>query len=56
MGQSLIARPLYGSREEEASFSDSRLNSLRLCLLERLGARHAVVGALSALKANGRLE
>ena len=53
MGPSLIARPLYGSRKEEASFADSRLNALTLCVLESLGVRHAVVGALSALKANG---
>ena len=52
MGESLIGRPLYGSRKEEASFADCRLNALTLCILESLGARHAVVGALSALKAN----
>ena len=53
MSQSLIARPLYGSREEEASYADSRLNALILCLLEGLGARHAMVGALPAvMKAN----
>ena len=52
MGRSLIGRPLYGSRKEEASFADIRLNALTLCLLESLGVRHAVVGALSALKAN----
>ena len=34
MGQSLIDRPLYGSRKEEASFADSRLNALTLCHLE----------------------
>ena len=50
--RSLVGRPLYGSRKEEASFADSRLNALTLCLLESLGERHAVVGALSALKAN----
>ena len=52
MGQSLIGRPLYGSRKEEASFADSSLNALTLCLLDSLGVRHAVVGALSALKVN----
>ena len=54
MGQSLIGRPLYGSRKEEASFADSRLNALTLCLLESLGV--AVVDALSALKANDTYE
>ena len=49
MGQSLLGRPLYGSRKEEPSFAGSRLNALTLCLLESLGVRHAVVGALSAL-------
>ena len=53
MGQSLIGRPLYGTRKEEEWFADGRLNALTLCLLESLGLRHAVVGALSALKANG---
>ena len=46
MGQSLIARPLYGSRQEAASFADRRLNALASCLLDSLGIRHAVVGAL----------
>ena len=50
--RSLLGRPLYGSRKEEASFADTRLNALTLCLLESVGVRHAVVGALSALKAN----
>ena len=49
MGQSLICRRLYGSRKEEASFADGRLNALTLCLLESFGVRHAVVGAMSAL-------
>ena len=32
-----------------------RLNALALCLIEGLGVRHdEVVGALSALEANGR--
>ena len=52
MGQPLVGRPLYGSRKQDASFADSRLNALKLCPLESLGVRHAVVGALSALKAN----
>ena len=56
MGQSLSGRPLHGSREEEASFADSRLNALTLCLLESLGIRHAVVGVLLALKANSPYE
>ena len=34
----------------------SRLYALTLCLLESLGVRHAVVGALSALKANDSWE
>ena len=34
------------------SFEDSRLSALTLYLLESLGIRHAVVGALSALRAN----
>ena len=52
MGQPLVARPFYGSRKEGVSFADSRLNAHTLCLLESLGVRHVVVGALSALKAN----
>ena len=51
MGQSLIGRPLYGPRKEEASSADG-LNALALCLLESLGVRHEVVSALSALEAN----
>ena len=47
-GQSLIGRPLYSSRKQETLFADCRLNALTLCLLESLGLRHAVVGALSA--------
>ena len=42
MGQSLIGCPLSGSRKEEASFADCRLNALTLRLLESLGVRHAV--------------
>ena len=52
MCQSLIGRPLYGPRKEEASFADSRLTALTLCFLESLGVRHAAVGARSALKPN----
>ena len=37
MGQSLVGRPLYGSRKKKASFAGSRLNALTLCLLESLG-------------------
>ena len=41
MVQSLVARRLYGSREEEASFAYySRLNALTLCLVEHLGVQH----------------
>ena len=35
-----------------APFADGRLNALTLCLLESLGIRHEVVGAMSAPKAN----
>ena len=52
MGQSLISRPLHGSRKEEASIADSRITVLTFCVLESLGVPHAVVGVLSALKAN----
>ena len=52
MGQPLIDRPLYGPRQQEASFPVGRLNALALRLLESLGVRHEVVSALSALEAN----
>ena len=52
MGQPLIGRPWFGPRKEEPSFADGRLDALALCLLESLGVRHEVVGALSALEAN----
>ena len=41
MGQSPIGHPLYGSRKEEASFADSRLNALALFLLESLGVERS---------------
>ena len=52
-----VNRPLVvcctvAAKRKEVSFAESRLNALTLCLLERLGVRHAVVGVLSALKAN----
>ena len=52
MSQSLTGGTFYGSRQEEASFTDSCLNALTLRLLESLGVRHAMVGVLRALKAN----
>ena len=56
MGQStdLIGRPLYGSPKRGASFVDSRLIALAVCLLESHGVRHAVVGAVGTLKASDR--
>ena len=51
VSRALIGRPLYGPRKE-ASFADSPLNALALCLLEGLGVRHEVVDPLSVLAAN----
>ena len=56
MGQPLMCRPLYDLRQEEESLPDGRLNTLALCLLEGLGVRREVVGALSALEVNDPLE
>ena len=56
VSRSLIGRPLYGCRKEEASFAAGRLNAPKLCLLESLGVRHVVVGALSAVEANAPKE
>ena len=46
-------RPLYGPRKQETSLADGRLDALALC---RLGVRHEVACALSAMKANDPLK
>lgn len=55
-GHALIGRALYSPRREEASFVDGRLDALELCVFERLGVRHEVVGALSVLEPNDPCE
>lgn len=48
----LIGHPLCCPRKKVAFFADGRLGGLTSCLLEGLGVRNEMVGALSALEAN----
>ena len=52
--QPLIVHALYGTvlAKGRRHFSDGGLDALALCILEGLGVKHEVGGALSPLEAN----
>ena len=52
MGLPLFVRPRYALRNRGDAVCGWSSRRFRICLLEGLGVRHEVVGALSALEAN----